>query len=131
VAAHGPATKPDVNRRGLVVEGPVALDRLGNQLAERMLTYRRYRQKVEFTSGGRYWVDDPHFDIAHHIKRMRLPGRGGKEALKRFRRRSRLRAAQFQLSALDGAHHRRLRGRRGRGVPLASCDSRRHWRWSA
>jgi WS/DGAT/MGAT family acyltransferase len=67
-----------------MVEGPVALQRIEDQLAERMLTYRRYRQKVEFASGGVYWVDDPHFDLAHHIKRVRLPGRGGKEALERF-----------------------------------------------
>src|SRR5271157_3020514 len=31
-----------------ILEGPVALDRLENQLFERHLTYRRYRQKVEF-----------------------------------------------------------------------------------
>src|SRR5208337_1213608 len=34
--------------------------------------------------GGPYWRDDPHFDLAHHMKRLRLPGRGGKEALQRF-----------------------------------------------
>ena len=67
-----------------ILEGPVALDRLGNQLFERHLTYRRYRQKVEFARGGPYWRDDPHLDPAHHIKRVRLPGRGGKEALERF-----------------------------------------------
>jgi hypothetical protein len=39
-----------------VVEGPVALDRLENQLAERMLTYRRYRQKIEIAAAGVYWV---------------------------------------------------------------------------
>src|SRR5271166_482072 len=67
-----------------ILEGPVALDRLENQLGERHLTYRRYRQKVEFARGGPYWVDDPHFDLAHHIKRLKLPGRGGKDALQRF-----------------------------------------------
>jgi len=67
-----------------MVEGPVALDRLEDQLAERMLTYRRFRQKVEYTATGVYWRDDPHFDLAHHIKRVRLPGRGGKRALERF-----------------------------------------------
>jgi len=35
-----------------MLEGPVALDRLEKQLAERQLTYRRYRQKVEFAPGG-------------------------------------------------------------------------------
>jgi len=67
-----------------MLEGPVALDRLEKQLGERHLTYRRYLQKVEFAPGGPYWVDDPHFDLAHHIKRVRLPGRGGKEAFERF-----------------------------------------------
>ncbi len=67
-----------------MLEGPVALDRLENQLFETHLTYRRYRQKVEFAPGGPYWRDDPHLDLGHHIKRVRLPGRGGKEALERF-----------------------------------------------
>ena len=67
-----------------MLEGPVALDKLESQLADRQLTYRRYRQKVEFASGVPYWCDDPHFDLAHHMKRLRLPGRGGKEALQRF-----------------------------------------------
>src|SRR5271165_1458599 len=67
-----------------ILEGPVALDRLEKQLGERHLTYRRYRQKVEFARGGPYWVDDARFDLAHHMRRVRLPGRGGKEALERF-----------------------------------------------
>jgi WS/DGAT/MGAT family acyltransferase len=67
-----------------MLEGPVAVDRLENQIAERQLTYSRYRQKVEFESGVAYWRDDPHFDLAHHIKRLRLPGRGGKRELERF-----------------------------------------------
>ena len=59
-----------------MVQGPVALDRLENQLAERLLTYRRYRQKVDFERGGPYW--------RHHIKCVRPPGPGGKEARQRF-----------------------------------------------
>jgi len=66
-----------------ILEGPVALDRLENQLFERHLTYRRYRQRVELP-GGPYWRDDPHLALAHHIKRVRLPGHGGKEELERF-----------------------------------------------
>ncbi len=48
------------------------------------MSYRRYRQKVEYAPAGVYWRDDPNFDLAHHIKRMKLPGRGGKPALERF-----------------------------------------------
>ena len=67
-----------------LLEGPVALDKVEKQIAEGLLSYRRYRQKVEYTPAGVFWRDDPNFDLAHHIKRVRLPGRGGKEALERF-----------------------------------------------
>ena len=105
-----------------ILEGPVALNRLEKQLGERHLTYRRYRQKVEFARGGLYWRDDPNFDLAHHIKRVRLPGRGGKAGARALRRRPRLRAVRSQPSALDDPYRRGVRGRRGRGVPQASCD---------
>ena len=48
------------------------------------MSYRRYRQKVEYAPAGVYWRDDPNFDLAHHIKRVNLPGRGGKQAFERF-----------------------------------------------
>ena len=67
-----------------VLEGPVALDRVEKRIAEGLMSYRRYRQKVDYARAGVYWRDDPNFDLAHHIKRARLPGRGGKEALQRF-----------------------------------------------
>lgn len=67
-----------------VLEGPIAINRLEAQLADGLLAHRRYRQRVEYRPAGVYWRDDPNFDIAHHIKRMRLPGRGGKRALERF-----------------------------------------------
>ena len=65
-------------------EGPVALDKVEKQIAEGLLSYRRYRQKVEYTPAGVFWHDDPNFDLAHHMKRVRLPGRGGKQALELF-----------------------------------------------
>ena len=67
-----------------LLEGPVALDKVEKQLAEGFLSYRRFRQKVEYTAAGVLWRDDPNFDLSHHIKRVRLPGRGGKQALERF-----------------------------------------------
>lgn len=66
------------------LEGPVALDKVEKQIAEGHLSYRRYRQKVEYAAAGVYWRDDPNFDLAHHMKRVRLPGRGGKLELERF-----------------------------------------------
>ena len=108
-----------------MLEGPVALDRLEKQLGERHLTYRRYRQKVEFARGGPYWVDDPHFDLAHHIRRVRLPGRGGKEALERF-------AGDLASEPLDFNHPlwtvhivEKYEGGAAVVFRMASCDGRR------
>ena len=67
-----------------ILEGPVVLKKLESQIAEGLLSYRRYREKVESSAAGAYWVDDPRFDLARHVKRLRLPGRGGKAALERF-----------------------------------------------
>ena len=74
---------------------------------------------------GVYWRDDPNFDLAHHMKRVRLPGRGGKQALERF-------VGDLASEPLDpdhplwhGPYRRGVRGRRGGGVPHASRDRRR------
>ncbi len=67
-----------------LLEGPVAVEKVEKQIAEGLLSYRRFRQKVDYTPAGIYWRDDPNFDLAHHIKRARLPGRGGKQALQLF-----------------------------------------------
>ena len=67
-----------------VLEGPVALDKVEKQMVEGFLSYPHYRQKIEYAPSGVYWCDDPNFDLRHHVKRVRLPGRGGKAELERF-----------------------------------------------
>ena len=66
------------------LEGPVAVDKVEKQIGEGVLTYRRWRQKAEYATSGVFWRDDENFDLAHHIRRVRLPGRGDKQALERF-----------------------------------------------
>ncbi len=68
----------------IMLAGPVDVARLERTLAERLLAYPRLRQRVEERNGAVWWCDDPHFDISHHIKRIRLPGRGHKRELERF-----------------------------------------------
>ena len=68
----------------LILAGPVDVDRLERTLSERLLVYRRFRQRVESGATGKWWCDDPDFDIARHIKRIRLPAPGGREELERF-----------------------------------------------
>ena len=44
----------------------------------------RYRQRVRFVPGqlGRpVWVDDPHFNLAYHVRHSALPPPGGEEEL--------------------------------------------------
>lgn len=68
----------------MALEGPVKVARLEKLLGERMLAYRRFRQRATIGPAGAYWVDDRNFDIGRHIKRVRLPGRGGEQALQKY-----------------------------------------------
>ena len=68
----------------LMLAGPVDIARLERTLADRLLALPRFSQRVEAGTTGVWWCEDPHFDIAHHIKRARLPGRGDKADLERF-----------------------------------------------
>ncbi|MGO9755037.1 MAG: wax ester/triacylglycerol synthase family O-acyltransferase [Roseiarcus sp.] len=68
----------------MMLAPPVDLARLEQTLSARLLAYPRFRQKVEDRAAGPWWVDDPHFDIARHIRRARLPGAGGKAELQAF-----------------------------------------------
>jgi len=81
----------------LMLAGPVDVPRLERTLARRLLAFSRFSQRVEASSAGVWWCDDPHFDISHHIKRTRLPGRGLKADLERF-------VADLASQPLDPSH---------------------------
>ena len=66
-------------------------------MSTRLLSYPRFRRKVEESATGSWWVDDPHFDIARHVRRARLPGNGGKAELQSF-------VAELCSQPLDLAH---------------------------
>jgi diacylglycerol O-acyltransferase len=53
-------------------------------LTGRLPLVPRYRQKlrtVPFRLGRPVWVDDPHFDIGYHVRRVALPAPGGDRQL--------------------------------------------------
>jgi len=81
----------------LMLGGSVDVARLERTLAKRILAFPRFRQRVEATGADVWWYEDPHFDIAHHIKRIRLPGRGHKPELERF-------VADLAAQPLDPSH---------------------------
>lgn len=66
------------------LDGPVDVDRLERTLAERLLAFDRFRRRAEPRSGAMWWTDDRRFDLARHIHRLRLPGRGGDAELETF-----------------------------------------------
>ncbi len=68
----------------LVLGGPIDLDQLEERLAERFLAIPRFRQRVETRATEYWWAEDPHFERQRHIRRVRLPGEGGKEELQRY-----------------------------------------------
>ncbi len=68
----------------LILEGPVNLNKLERIIVDRFLAIPRLRQHVESRGGENWWVDDPHFEEARHIKRVRLPGRGDQIELQRY-----------------------------------------------
>ncbi|NBC16806.1 MAG: wax ester/triacylglycerol synthase family O-acyltransferase [Bacteroidetes bacterium] len=65
----------------LIFDDPLQIDTLKEILAERMLIYDRFRQRVRNRRGTPYWEFDPHFDIDLHVHRTALPGAGGKPEL--------------------------------------------------
>lgn len=63
---------------------PVEYERVLAVLQERLLVYRRFRQRITESGGplGRaFWEDDPHFDIRAHLHHIGLPASGDKAAL--------------------------------------------------
>ncbi len=81
----------------LMLQGPVDLDRVERTIADRLLAIPRFHQRVEKRATGYWWSPDPYFNLKRHIKRLRLPGRGGKKELQRF-------AGELASEQLDQAH---------------------------
>lgn len=68
----------------LMLEGPVDSERVERVLSSRLAALPRFHRRVEETLRGHAWVDDARFDIANHVKRVRLPGAGGQKELEAF-----------------------------------------------
>jgi diacylglycerol O-acyltransferase len=68
----------------LVLDTPLDYERLKAVLATRFLRYDRFRMRPREDLAGAWWEEAPRFDLDRQVKRVRLPGRGGPDALKRF-----------------------------------------------
>jgi len=55
--------------------------RMARLIEERFLRFHRFRQRPVQTIGAAYWETVPRIDMAQHVQRISLPGRGGKREL--------------------------------------------------
>jgi diacylglycerol O-acyltransferase len=71
-----------------ILEGRApAYDELIEHIVSRLHLVPRYRQRLAFVPFGQgrpVWVDDPHFNVAFHVRHTALPRPGGDEQLKRL-----------------------------------------------
>jgi diacylglycerol O-acyltransferase len=70
-----------------IFEGPApAFERLEEMVRGRLDAVPRYRQKVRFVPvglGRPVWVDDPHFNLAYHVRHSALPTPGTDAIMRR------------------------------------------------
>lgn len=78
----------DVNLMTIVgvwlIQPHIGYEALCERVSDKLLKYGRFRQKVVEDAMGASWVDDPDFDIHHHVrleKLVRQPGQSEREAL--------------------------------------------------
>ena len=73
-----------------IFEGPApAFERLEAMVAGKLDAVPRYRQKIRFIPlglGRPVWVEDPHFNLAYHLRHTALPAPGSGEVLESHRR---------------------------------------------
>jgi diacylglycerol O-acyltransferase / wax synthase len=66
---------------------PPAYDELVAQILSRLHLVPRYRQRLAFVPWGQgrpVWVDDPHFNVAFHVRHTALPAPGDEAQLQRL-----------------------------------------------
>ena len=70
----------------LIFEGPPpAYEDFLDHVRSRLHLVPRFRQKLAFPpieTGRPFWVDDPHFHLAYHVRHSALPAPGSEEQLR-------------------------------------------------
>jgi WS/DGAT/MGAT family acyltransferase len=58
--------------------------KLKTTIEQRFLTFKRFKQKAIQDPTGAWWETDKKFDLAHHLKKVKLPGKGTKKDLENY-----------------------------------------------
>ena len=70
-----------------ILATPVTLQAARARVADKLLKYERFRQRIEHDAIGCSWVEDAAFEIEHHVAPMTLspgPGESKRQALQRL-----------------------------------------------
>lgn len=65
----------------LIFEDRLDIESLKETVKAHVLHYKRFCQRAISVSGGYVWETDTHFELSSHVRRVGLPGAGGKEEL--------------------------------------------------
>lgn len=68
----------------LMIERPLDLTRLKKTIADRWLSFPRFRQKAVSSTAGALWEDDRDFDLDWHLRLTALPGKADQDDLARL-----------------------------------------------
>ena len=68
----------------MVFKQKVAFAKLRDTIEQRFLTFPRFKQKAVQDPTGAWWETDKNFDLASHVKKVKLPGRGTKKDLEDY-----------------------------------------------
>jgi len=68
----------------LMLDAPPDFERLRQTLEARLLRFERFRCRPVVEATGAWWEATPRFDLTRHLLRVRLPGKGGVAALRRY-----------------------------------------------
>jgi WS/DGAT/MGAT family acyltransferase len=84
---EGDATHMHVAACAIFEGPPPTYEELLEEIGSRLHLVPRYRQRlaaVPLGQGRPVWVDDPHFNVAFHVRHTALPHPGGEDELKRL-----------------------------------------------
>lgn len=65
----------------IVLDHPVQFEHFRDVIANRFLSFPRFRQKAVDTARGCWWEEDTNFEISSHVRHTALPGKADKREL--------------------------------------------------
>ncbi|MCA3028889.1 MAG: wax ester/triacylglycerol synthase family O-acyltransferase [Rhodocyclaceae bacterium] len=68
----------------MMFKEPLSFQKLKTTIEQRFLSYPRFKQKAVQDPTGAWWENDKKFELANHIKKIKLPGKGTKSDLEDY-----------------------------------------------